>query len=243
VKGTGDYSGDDWLSDMQAFADTAKTVEDLADEMAEKLNGISLDGLKDEFKSLVTTFETSWNDINNSFDDFMREGLYNNMRTKYDEEMESWYKELNELNKQRAEGMSDEEYRKKLAELRERYQKFVKQAQDEYQQSLTDAGVNVKNLEQSATTGGFESMSEDTGTELNGRFAALQAQGTVIAENTNQLLVITGSMHDIANELRDVQVNSYLELREISENTKKVVEPILTMQEDIKKIKENTESL
>ena len=243
VSGTGDYSGSDWLDDMQAFADTAKTVEDMADEMAEKLNGISLDGLKDEFKSLVTTFDTSLNDINNSFDEFMREGMYNNMRTKYDENMKGWYEELNELNKQRAEGMDEEEYRKRLAELRERYQQFVKQAQDEYQQSLTDAGINVKDIEQGATTGGFESMSEDTGTELNGRFAAMQAQETITAENTAQLVVLTGALHDIADEIRDVQVNSYLELREINENTKKVVEPILTMQEDIKRIKENTESL
>lgn len=243
VSGTGDYSGDEWLNDLQAFADSAKTAEDIADEMAAKLNGISLDGLKDEFKSLVTTFDTSLNDINNSFDEFMREGMYNNMRTKYDENMKGWYDELNELNKQRADGMDEEEYRKRLAELRERYQQFVKQAQDEYQQSLTDAGINVKDIEQGATTGGFEALSEDTGTELNGRFAAMQAQETITAENTTKLLEYTLNLHDIADEIRDVQVNSYMELREINENTKKVVEPILDMQENIKKIKEQTESL
>lgn len=244
VSGTGDYSGSDWLNDLQEFANSAQTAEDIADEMAAKLNGISLDGLKDEIKSLVTTFDTSFNDINNSFDGFMREAAYNKARTKYDKDLEQFYNDLKDINNLYTEGeISEEEYRKRIAEMRERYKSLVKGAQDDYQQSLTDAGVNVRDIEQGATTGGFEALSEDTGTELNGRFAAMQAQETITAENTGQLLVVTGAIHDIANELRDVQVNSYLELREISENTKKVVEPILTMQEDIKRIKENTESL
>lgn len=244
VSGTGDYSGDEWLNDLQEFANSAQTAEDLADEMAAKLNGISLDGLKDEIKSLVTTFDTSFNDINNSFDSFMREAAYNKARSRYDEQLEQFYNDLRDINNLYTEGeISEDEYRKRIAEMRERYKSLVKGAQDDYQQQLTDAGVNVKDVEQGATTGGFEALSEDTGTELNGRFAAMQAQETITAENTTQLLVLGGAIHDIADEIRDVQVNSYLELREINENTKKVVEPILTMQEDIKKIKENTESL
>lgn len=244
VSGTGDYSGSDWREDMQAFADSAKTAEDIAEEMAAKLNGITFDGLKDALKDLVMTFDTSLNDINNNFDEFMREAAYNKARSKYDDQLEQFYNDLRDINNLYTEGeISEEEYRKRIAEMRERYQNLVKGAQDDYQQQLTDAGINVKNVEQSATTGGFEAMSEDTGTELNGRFAAMQAQETITAENTTQLLVLTGAVHDIADEIRDVQVNSYLELREINENTKKVVEPIMAMQEDIKKIKENTESL
>lgn len=244
VSGTGDYSGDDWLNDMQAFADTAKTVDEMADEMAAKLNGISFDSLKDELKDLVMTFDTSLNDINNNFDEFMREAAYNKARTKYDKDLEQFYSDLKDINDLYTEGeISEEEYRKRIAEMRERYKNLVKGAQDDYQQQLTDAGVNVKNIEQSATTGGFEAMSEDTGTELNGRFAAMQAQETITAENTGKLLMVTGNIRDIADEIRDLQVNSYLELREINENTKKVVEPVLAMQEDIKKIKENTENL
>lgn len=244
VSGTGDYSGDEWLNDLQAFADSAKTAEDIADEMAAKLNGISFDGLKDELKDLIMTFDTSFNDINNSFDEFMREAAYNKARSKYDEQLKKFYEDLKDLNNLYTEGeISEEEYKKRVAELRERYKALVKGAQDDYQQSLTDAGVNVKDIEQGATTGGFEAMSEDTGTELNGRFASMQAQETITAENTTKLLEYTLNLHDIADEIRDVQVNSYMELREINENTKKVVEPILDMQENIKKIKEQTESL
>lgn len=243
VKGTGDYSGSDWLKDMQDYANSAKDAEDLTDQLQEKLNGITFDSLKDKLKELVTTFDTSINDINNSFDDFMREAVYNNMREGYEKELNNWYKELDALNKKRAEGMSDEDYRKELAKLRDKYTQITKKAQDDYQSALTEAGVNVKDVEQSSTQGGFESMSEDTGKELNGRFASLQEQGTITAMNTTAMVQQLGVVSGIADEIRTVQVNSYLSLQAIEENTRKVVEPILGMRDDIERIKKNTERL
>lgn len=243
VKGTGDYSGSDWLKDMQDYANSAKDAEDLTDQLQEKLNGITFDSLKDKLKELVTTFDTSINDINNSFDDFMRESVYNSLREGYESELNNWYKELDALNKKRAEGMSDEEYRKELAKLRDKYTQITKKAQDDYQSALTEAGVNVKDVEQSSTQGGFESMSEDTGKELNGRFASLQEQGTITAMNTTAMVQQLGVVSGIADEIRTVQVNSYLSLQAIEENTRKVVEPILGMRDDIERIKKNTERL
>lgn len=243
VKGTGDYSGSDWLSDLQAYADTASSVEDITDELQEKINGITFDSLKDNLKELVTTFDTSLNDINNNFDEFMRDAAYNNVREGYEKELENWYKELDELNTKRAQGMNDEDYRKELAKLREKYETIVKKAQDDYQTSLTDAGINVKDVEQSASEGGFESMSEDTGQELNGRFASMQEQETVTATNTGLMVQQLASTLGIADEIRTIQVNSYLSLQAIEENTRKVVEPILGMRDDITKIKENVDRL
>lgn len=244
VNGTGDYSGSDWANDMRAYADTAKTIEDLTLEMTEKLNGISLDGLKDEFKSLVTTMTTSLNDINNSFDAFMREAMYNKLRTKYDEQIEDFNEELKDLNDQYNRGqMSDAEYRKRLQELRDRWKRETKAAQDEYQANLTAAGINATDVEQSATSGGFETMSEDTATELNGRFASMQAMETVTAENTMQLVALQTNAVNIADEIRTIQVNSYLELQAISENTKKIYNTMGEMQGDVKSIKENTDKL
>lgn len=244
VAGTGDYSGSDWLADMQAYANTAKDVEDLTLEMAEKLNGISLDGLKDEFKSLVTTFETSLNDMDNSFDAFMREGIYNKMRSGWEDQLSGFYEELEDLNRRFNGGeMSEEEYRRAIQDLRNRYKKAIKDAQDEYQAELTASGVNVKDVEQSATSGGFEAMSEDTATELNGRFAAMQAMETVTAEQMTQMVSLQTNVVNIADEIRTIQVNSYLELQAISENTRKMVEPVLEIQGNVKQIKENTDRL
>ena len=103
--------------------------------------------------------------------------------------------------------------------------------------------MNFKDVEQGGTSGGFESMSEDTGTELNGRFAAMQAQMTYIADNTTEMKSIMTNGISIADEIRTIQVNSYLELQAIQENTLKVVAPIQEMREILKKVKENTDKL
>lgn len=243
VKGTGDYSGSDWLSDIQAYADSVDDVEDLTDELQEKINGITFDSLKDNLEELVTTFDTSLNDINNNFDEFMRQAAYNNQREKLESELQDWYNELDALNTKRAQGMDAEEYRKELAKLREKYENLVKKAQDDYQTSLTEAGINVKDVEQSASEGGFDSMSEDTGQELNGRFASMQEQETVTATNTGLMVQQLASTMSIADEIRTIQVNSYLSLQAIEENTRKIVEPIMGMREDVNKIKENVDRL
>lgn len=239
-----EYSGSQWLSDMQNYADMFNEKTDLIKSGAEKLNGISLDGLKEEFQSLVTSTELSLNTINNSFDQFMRNATWNRIRGKYEKEMEAYYERLTKLNEDYTEGkISEAEYRRKLAEYREEYKKDIQKANDEYKSSLDDAGVNLKDVEQGGTSGGFESMSEDTGTELNGRFAAMQAQMTYIADNTTEMKSIMTSGISIADEIRTIQVNSYLELQAIQENTLKVVAPIQEMREILKKVKDNTDKL
>lgn len=239
-----EYSGSQWLSDMQNYADMFNEKTDLIKSGAEKLNGISLDGLKEEFQSLVNSTELSLNTINNSFDQFMRNATWNRIRGKYEKEMEAYYERLTKLNEDYTEGkISEAEYRRKLAEYREEYKKDIQKANDEYKSSLDDAGVNLKDVEQGGTSGGFESMSEDTGTELNGRFAAMQAQMTYIADNTTEMKSIMTSGISIADEIRTIQVNSYLELQAIQENTLKVVAPIQEMREILKKVKENTDKL
>ena len=241
VTSSGDYQGSDWLSDLQNYANTAKDVENLTLEMAEKMNGISLDGLKDEFKSLVTTFDTSINDINKSFDSFMREGMYNKLRTGWDSALEGFYDELSDIKKQFDEGkMTEAQFRQAVQNLRNRFQQEVQNAQDEYQSSLTAAGINVTDIEQSGTSGGFETMSEDTASELNGRFASMQAMETITAETALQMLGQQTNIMNIADEIRTIQVNSLLELQSISENTRKIYNTVDDMQENVRTIKENT---
>lgn len=89
--------------------------------------------------------------------------------------------------------------------------------------------------EQKATYGGFETMTEDTGTELNGRFTALQMAGEEIKrEAINQTITlneIKGSLdaYMAANGGPGVQTSldniltfvsqSYMELQQINQNT------------------------
>ena len=100
-------------------------------------------------------------------------------------------------------------------------------------------------------------MSQDTGAELNGRFTALQISGENILSQTGAQTELIGllntnvgdirvdlwDMRNIADEVRTIQVNSYLELQEIRQNTGSIIKPIQNIAQDREEVKMNTKSL
>ncbi|WP_306505908.1 hypothetical protein [Alistipes ihumii] len=80
---------------------------------------------------------------------------------------------------------------------------------------------------QSATSRGFQTtMSQDTGNELSGRFSDLQMKG-------QQIIDINTGIRNIASELRQIQVESLLELRGINENTGNTVKVLKKIDEGV----------
>ena len=83
-------------------------------------------------------------------------------------------------------------------------------------------------------------MSQDTGAELNGRFTALQISRENILSQTGAQTELIGllntnvgyiqadlwDMRHIADEVRTIQVNFYLELQEINLNTANAVKEL-----------------
>lgn len=114
-----------------------------------------------------------------------------------------------------------------------------------------------KSAEQSSTSRGFETMTQDTASELNGRFTALQMAGEEIKNQNliqSQSLVdmkgsidmsglILQSMYGIADDTRAIIANSYLELQNIRENTGAIIKPIKEMNERLDQIEKNTRAL
>lgn len=114
-----------------------------------------------------------------------------------------------------------------------------------------------KKEQQSASSKGFEAVSQDTADELNGRFTAVyesnlrietatQQQTVAITELRGSISALTSQvsgMYNIADETRTILANSYLELQQIRENTGEIVKPIKQIQADIAEVKQNTSRL
>lgn len=113
------------------------------------------------------------------------------------------------------------------------------------------AGLNIQGLnQQSATAGGFQTMSQDTASELNGRFTALQISGEDIRDGVNMivvdfetLLARYGSQVVAVEDIRDLQAQSLLELQGINENTLALVRPVREMSETISEIRRKVDKL
>lgn len=100
--------------------------------------------------------------------------------------------------------------------------------------------------EQKLTAGGFETMSQDTATELNGRFTALQLSGEEIKNqmisaviSLNSLLSVSTNGNSILNNILNQHVitNSYLE--DIAKYTKLLID----IKSDIAQVNRNTKDL
>lgn len=99
---------------------------------------------------------------------------------------------------------------------------------------------------QDSTRGGFESMSQETGTELNGRFTALQTSNEEIKNsmlfalgNLSVLCTTASDGNILLTEMRNLAVMSNSHLEDIARYTK----PILGFGEKLDKIERNTANL
>lgn len=94
-------------------------------------------------------------------------------------------------------------------------------------------GSDKAKEQQSASSGGYETMMQDQASELNGRFTALN-------ESSLRQEAIQQGISNIADDMRNIIAQSYLELQQISENTGEIIKPIKQMQLDIAEVKRNT---
>lgn len=113
--------------------------------------------------------------------------------------------------------------------------------------------------EQTATSGGFEKMSQDSADELNGRFTALQMTGEEIllflqgSEQFLSLLYIKASMdvisvkiaslYDVADETRTMIASIYRELQQINDNTANTVIQLKKAVDKLTSIETNTKNM
>ena len=130
---------------------------------------------------------------------------------------------------------------------------------DRLQQAAEERGIDWDEgaASQQATSRGFQTMSQDTGDELNGRFTDIQGKitdirGYVMAQ-TQSIIGLLTSMANIEtamyasvqvnNELLRYAVMTYMEIVEINGNTAAMRVALQGIQEDIAAIKRNTSEL
>ena len=223
--------------------------------LGEEVNiGVTFDELSNALNSLVTSVDMTFADISNSFEDHMKKAILQLVQSQYlNGELEKWYASFSTY------ASSGTLTKDEVNILKKEYEEIVNGARNMYESAAEIAGISLDGAttQQGATQQGFETMSQDTASELNGRFTALQIAGEEI-KNQNLLqteimaqsgykldaiLVAEAEQINIADETRDLIVNSYLELQSIRENTGAIVKPIKNMSEKLDTIERKIQSL
>lgn len=238
---------------MDDYIEYWKQLEELEDAYREKLTDTSFDTVRDEFKNQLLDMESDAEDFAENFEKMMQQAVVESMMSDtYDQRLKEWYKNF-------ADSMTDGTLTgTEQSDLKAQWDEMVSDALAERDAIMQAMGWDSSSSEQqSASSRGFETMSQDTADELNGRFTAVyesnlrieaaeQQQTVAITELRGSISALTSqasSMYNIADETRTILANSYLELQQIRENTGEIVKPIKQMQADIAEVKRNTSKL
>lgn len=253
--GKGGY-GERVTDKLDDYIEQAGKLEELTDNLYEGLTGMSFDSMYDSFVSSLMDMEKSAEDVADDISKyFMQAMLSNAIGEQFSDKLRTWYDKFGEAMKD--DGTLDNNERK---ELMDEYMGYVDEAmkfRDELAAATGYDKISQESTSQSASSKGFQAMSQDTGEELNGRFTALQIAGdeiknqniiqsqslNLLTVKADALLSINTETRNIADDTRDLIAQSYLELVQISENTGTIVKPIQQMQRDIAEVKKNTAKL
>lgn len=216
-KGRSAY-GESVLSAMQDWGDSAGTIDEITDEFKEALTQISFDSMRDSFISNLMDMNKSAQDFADDFAEMMQRALLSysmddiiegDLKTLYDD----WAKAIDEKN-----GKLDET---DIEAFNKRYEDIVQKGQKRRDDWAKVTGyTGSSSSSQTATSGGWASMGQDTADELNGRFTALQIAGESVAQNMavtisqmESIVTLGISTNGAVLEIRNMMImtNSYLE--------------------------------
>ena len=253
--GKGGY-GERVTDKLDDYIEQAGKLEELTDSLYEGLTGMSFDSMYDSFVSSLMDMEKSAEDVADDISKyFMQAMLSNAIGEQFSDKLRTWYDKFGEAMKD--DGTLDNNERK---ELMDEYMGYVDEAmklRDELAAATGYDKISQESTSQSASSKGFQAMSQDTGEELNGRFTALQIAGeeiknqniiqsqslNLLTVKADAILSINTETRNIADDTRNLIAQSYLELVQISENTGAIVKPIIQIQKDMAEVKNNTSKL
>lgn len=247
--------GDRFKDDWNKYADQAGQLQEMTDNLRENLAQISFDSLRDSFVDALMDMDAKAEDFADDFEEYMTRALLNfAVGDKMDENLRKWYESWTDtMNAQ--EGKLTE---KQIEEYRRQWDAYVQEGMDIRDEITGLTGyTGNSSSSQSATSKGYQAMSQDTGEELNGRFTALQIAGeeiktqniaqtqslNLLTARADAILSMNTETRNIADDTRDLIAQSYLELVQISENTGNSAKYLKDIKADIAEVKKNTSKL
>lgn len=184
----------------EQYTELAGKLEELTEQINENLTQTTFDSMKSDFINNLMDMSKSAKDFSNDFTTMLNQSMLNFalgdlMNKKLKPLYESW---ANKMQENGGRQLTPTE----LDNLKEEYDKIIQEGLA-IRDNIADITGYKQSYEQSASSGSFESMSQDTGEELNGRFTAVQSatEGTLeqakeINQKMDQLMSLKGDKGD-----------------------------------------------
>lgn len=163
-------------------ADVVEMMDQLNEEMKESWTGTTTSAITDSIVQGFLDGKRSAADFADTFQDLMKTALMQSVKMKYLEgPLDAWYQKFAEASEA---GLTEE----KIAELRQQYEQIIENAarEAENMEAITGLAYGAESARE-ATAQGIASMSQETASELNGNFYALQYLTANIDRNVTNI--------------------------------------------------------
>lgn len=238
---------------LEAIIDGGEELKKIHEAELEQITGMNFDSVLDNFKSLLGDMTNSWQQFSDTASQYFQQSVIGNLvGEKFRAELEQWYEAFGSA------GTDGSFTQAERDSLLSQYDSIAERAIAERKRLAEMFGWSATESSESGTSGrGFAEMNQESADELNGRFASLQISNQGIlneAVQHTQALWATAAwseeiakhqqnMYSVADETRTILANSYLELKGISENTRKGTQYLQAMQADMAAVRHNTKNL
>lgn len=191
----------------------ADAINDLNEQMSEKYTQMSFDDMKSSFFDALMDMDKDAEDFSDDFSKYLMKSVLNaKIGDLLDKDLKEFYDEWSKLAE---DGLSETE----IDYLNNKWDKIVNKGL-KFRDEASKVTGYTGSSSQTATSGGWQSMGQETADELNGRFTALQIAGESISASMitavvhMETIISTGiSTNGAVTEIRNMMImtNSYLE--------------------------------
>lgn len=250
----------------EQYTELAGKLEELTEQINENLTQTTFDSMKSDFINNLMDMSKSAKDFSNDFTTMLNQSMLNFalgdlMNKKLKPLYESW---ANKMKENGGRQLTPTE----LDNLKEEYDKIIQEGLA-IRDNIADITGYKQSYEQSASSGSFESMSQDTGEELNGRFTAVQiategtyeetklintkldaiaardggAESSLLTASVNTIMGNVGNIWLAVDEGRTILAQSLMYLQSIDERQERWHKPMLQAFNDIHELKDKMSRL
>lgn len=211
--------GGDFYDIIMRIVNEQENLESVADTLNERLTFRSFDDVESSFSEMLTDMGKDAKEFSEDMEDNFQNAIIRTfVYSKYQAKLKAFYERW-------ADAMKGDLNAGELETLRSEYMNIVNDAINERNQIADALGFKKSATEQNSTSGGFQTMSQDTANELNGRFTAIQMD--------------VSSVRQMMAELQGISLNNMGYLEDIAKNTFQLYE----INDRLGKIEQNTARL
>lgn len=235
---------------VDEYIERAGKAEELADKLNEKLTGYSWDGFKDSYLSALEDMESGTETFANNINNVIGKAILNSLVNSSDIQ-----ERIKKIHKMIADAAEDDNFTENEVDAIRKENSSLSDILLQRRESLKAMGLLVdSNESQKATANGVTSITFEQASNI----IALTTAGNISRDQIKDLITaklstidvsvrglqsLIGEQRNIADELRTIQANSYLELQGIHEDTTSMNKTLKEMSSNVLDIKRNIKDM